>query len=251
MWLYMVIAKAVEHMLVTDIIISMVVSPEEKKKRTRKRKKRKYSVPCFIAFSAYLVLIVQHELHRLWVVGLKDMYFSFPSKKKKKNDIGSGCIKLKIPVTCVAVRLVMDYTTSHFAWSILGYLWIPANQVSPSQTISTLAAKLSVSAIIYPRWTATTCICVILSFYNCPLPNLTQLLIWVFLIKRKSIPTYETEPLFLYYGPIKSETYFFGMTLSLSIVWFPVVYLINHKLEWWKDWTSHKIACQRTVRELT
>ncbi len=37
--------------------------------------------------------------------------------------------------TWFAVRLVMDYTTSHFAWSILGYLlWIPPDQVSPSQT---------------------------------------------------------------------------------------------------------------------
>ena len=29
----------------------------------------------------------------------------------------------------------MDYTTSHFTWSILGYLWIPADQVSPGQTL--------------------------------------------------------------------------------------------------------------------
>ncbi len=36
--------------------------------------------------------------------------------------------------TWFAVRLVMDYTTSHFTWSILRYLWIPADQVSPGQT---------------------------------------------------------------------------------------------------------------------
>ncbi len=34
--------------------------------------------------------------------------------------------------TWFAVRLVMDYTTSHFTWSTP---WIPADQVSPSQTL--------------------------------------------------------------------------------------------------------------------
>ncbi len=43
--------------------------------------------------------------------------------------------------TWFAARLVMDYTTSHFTTQKL--------------TKSTLAVKLSVSAIIYPRWTAT------------------------------------------------------------------------------------------------
>ncbi len=52
--------------------------------------------------------------------------------------------------TWFAVRLVMDYTTSHFTWSILGYLLD-----TQKLTKFTLAVKLSVSAILYPWWTAT------------------------------------------------------------------------------------------------
>ncbi len=53
--------------------------------------------------------------------------------------------------TWFAVRLVMDYTASHFTWSL---------DYTQKLTKSTLAVKLSVSAIIYPWWTATACLSV-------------------------------------------------------------------------------------------
>ncbi len=46
------------------------------------------------------------------------------------------------------VRLVMDYTTSHFTWSNLGYLRIPPDQVSPSQTWSTFKGHFEESLIV-------------------------------------------------------------------------------------------------------
>ncbi len=80
-------------------------------------------------------------------------------------SVSSKFINFNVAVSCgydtwFAVRLVMDYTTSHFAWSILGIsseIKI-IKKVSPytqKSTISTLAVKFSVSAIFTPRWTAT------------------------------------------------------------------------------------------------
>ncbi len=58
-----------------------------------------------------------------------------------KHDVAVSCGY----DTWFAVRLMMDYTTSHFTWS----------NYTQKSTKSILALKLSVSVIFTPRWTAT------------------------------------------------------------------------------------------------
>ena len=61
--------------------------------------------------------------------------------------------------TWFAVRLVMDYTASHFAWSILGYLLDPNRSSLPEPEIVQIHLSSDAQCVShhYPRWTATTC----------------------------------------------------------------------------------------------
>ncbi len=64
-------------------------------------------------------------------------------------------IMLHVAVSCgydtwFAVRLVMDYTTSHFTWSILGYLSIPLARHTGVQVPLVPAKVITCQSILVP-----------------------------------------------------------------------------------------------------